>query len=118
MADLSPMDPFGTIAKCTGKFFDSYGSNTPQFLKVMDCFLFFQFLTGVAQFVYAALVGSFPFNSFLSGFIGCVGCFILTACFRLQLNPENKLNITPERAFADYAVCNIVLFLVVMNFIG
>jgi hypothetical protein len=35
-------------------------------------------LTGIVQFVYCALVGTFPFNAFLSGFISTVGSFILT----------------------------------------
>jgi oligosaccharyltransferase complex subunit epsilon len=35
-------------------------------------------LTGIVQFVYCALVGTFPFNAFLSGFISTVGSFVLT----------------------------------------
>ena len=41
-----------------------------------DASNFFQgyiLITGVIQFVYCCLVGTFPFNSFLSGFISCVG---------------------------------------------
>src|SRR5262245_45356855 len=34
-------------------------------------------LTGIVQFAYVCLVGTFPFNSFLSGFIATVGFFIL-----------------------------------------
>lgn len=30
------------------------------------------------QFVYCMMVGSFPFNSFLAGFMCSVGCFVLT----------------------------------------
>ena len=42
-------------------------------------------------------------------------------CLRMQTNPQNKtqfLNISPERAFADFIFANVVLHLVVINFIG
>ncbi|KAH9367996.1 hypothetical protein HPB48_010101 [Haemaphysalis longicornis] len=42
------------------------------------------------QFVYCCIVGTFPFNSFLSGFITCVASFVLGVCLRLQANPPNK----------------------------
>ncbi|KAK6112970.1 Pre-mRNA-splicing factor of RES complex family protein [Brugia pahangi] len=67
--------------------------------------MFYIFITGVIQFVYCVLVGTFPFNSFLSGFVSTVGCFVLAASLRIQVNPENKPlfpNIAPERAFADF----------------
>lgn len=100
------------------KFYDEYVNNTPKKLKLIDAYLFYIVLTGVIQFVYCCLVGTFPFNSFLSGFISTVSCFVLggkikryhfamgiefkllirfislffvhTVCLRLQVNPENK----------------------------
>lgn len=30
------------------------------------------------QFVYAVLIGSFPFNAFLAGFFCCIGAFVLS----------------------------------------
>jgi oligosaccharyltransferase complex subunit epsilon len=68
------MDIFNII----GEFRNNYAVNTPSLLKVIDVFLAYILLTGVIQFVYCALVGTFPFNSFLSGFISTVGSFILT----------------------------------------
>jgi hypothetical protein len=44
-----------------------------------------------------------------------------SVCLRLQVNPQNKSEfsgISPERAFADFVFANLVLHLVVMNFIG
>lgn len=42
--------------------------------------------TAIVQFVYCCLVGTFPFNSFLAGFMSCVGMFVLTgAPSRAQL---------------------------------
>ena len=72
---------FGTYIS----FFCRYTHNTPNRLKVIDAYLSYVFLTGVIQFVYCCLVGTFPFNAFLSGFISCVGSFILGVCLRLQV---------------------------------
>ncbi len=60
-----------------GKFFDEYKQSTPKKLKLVDAYLFCVMLTGIIQFAYCGLVGTFPFNSFLSGFISTVGCFVL-----------------------------------------
>jgi oligosaccharyltransferase complex subunit epsilon len=60
-----------------GKFYEEYVNNTPKKLKIIDAYLLYVFLTGVIQFVYCCLVGTFPFNSFLSGFISSVSCFVL-----------------------------------------
>lgn len=58
-------------------FYDEYMKKTPKKLKIVDAYLFYVLLTGIIQFVYCCLVGTFPFNSFLSGFISTVGCFVL-----------------------------------------
>lgn len=54
-----------------------YHEDTSQRLKLIDAYLAYVMLTGIIQFVYCCLVGTFPFNSFLSGFISTVGCFVL-----------------------------------------
>ena len=68
-----PEKLFGVI----GKFYDEYMNSTPKKLKIIDAYLFYVMLTGIIQFLYCALVGTFPFNSFLSGFISCVGTFVI-----------------------------------------
>ncbi|KAF1874716.1 hypothetical protein Lal_00007330 [Lupinus albus] len=122
-------------------------SATPTNLKIIDIYVLFAIFTALIQVAYVALVGSFPFNSFLSGVLSCVGtavlavlaaiyiyafvcsclsyhCYILfyfgTVCLRIQVNKENKefKDLAPERAFADFVLCNVVLHLVIMNFIG
>lgn len=60
-----------------GKLCTEYGKTTPKKLMIIDAYLVQIFLTGVIQFIYCCLVGTFPFNSFLSGFISCVGSFVL-----------------------------------------
>merc|ERR1711881_152259 len=113
----SPTNLFTVLSK----LYEEYNEKTPSRLKIIDGFLLYVLLTGVIQFGYCCLVGTFPFNSFLSGFISCVGTFVLGVCLRIQSNPRNRSEfkgISPERAFADFIFANVVLHLVVMNFIG
>lgn len=132
-----------TLTIVLNKFYDEYVHNTPKKLKIIDAYLVYIVLTGITQFLYCCLVGSFPFNSFLSGFISTVSCFILAGeyfnlidylsrfdiqlfihsavCLRLQANPANKaqfFGITPERGFADFILAHVILHIVVMNFLG
>ncbi|GAV02607.1 hypothetical protein RvY_13148 [Ramazzottius varieornatus] len=103
------------------KLYDEYRVRTPKKLKLIDAYLLYILLTGIIQFLYCTLVGTFPFNSFLSGFISTVACFILGTCLRMQVNPENKVqfgHISQERALADFIFAHVILHLVVMNFIG
>jgi len=78
-------------------------------------------LSGVVQFAYCILVTNFPYNAFLAGFSSTVGQFVLAASLRSQVNPENKdefKDVSPERAFADFALGSIVLHFFVYNFLG
>ncbi|THG99546.1 hypothetical protein EW026_g2822 [Hermanssonia centrifuga] len=99
----------------------AYNEATSSRLKTIDAFLVFLMLSGIAQFLYCALVTNFPFNAFLAGFGSCVGQFVLTASLRSQVNPENRAEfkeVSPERAFADFALGSIVLHFFVYNFLG
>ncbi|KAG8382529.1 hypothetical protein BUALT_Bualt05G0086900 [Buddleja alternifolia] len=93
---------------------------TPTNLKIIDLYIVFAVVTAVIHVVYMALVGSFPVNSFLSGVLSCVGTAVLAVSLRIQVNKENKefKDLPPERAFADFVLCNLVLHLVIMNFLG
>lgn len=74
------------MAKIVGilsKFYDDYVKTTSKKLKIIDAYLLYIMLTGIIQFTYCCLVGTFPFNSFLSGFISSVSCFVLGG--KLQL---------------------------------
>ncbi|CAH1415236.1 unnamed protein product [Lactuca virosa] len=87
---------------------------------IIDLYVVFAVFTALIQVGYMAIVGSFPFNSFLSGVLSCVGTAVLAVCLRIQVNKENKefKDLPPERAFADFVLCNLVLHLVIMNFLG
>ena len=74
-----------TLAGVVTKFYEEYNSSTPKKLKIIDAYLTYIFFTGVVQFVYCCLVGTFPFNAFLSGFISSVASFVLGVCLRLQV---------------------------------
>ena len=114
------MSQLGQVAGILRKLNDEYQTSTPRKLKLIDAYLVYVMLTGIVQFVYCLLVGTFPFNSFLSGFISTVGSFILGASLRVQLNKANQstFNVSPERAFADFVFAHVILHLVVINFIG
>ena len=75
-----------SIQSVAKKFADEYLSSTPKKIKLIDAYLVYIVLTGVVQFLYCLIVGTFPFNSFLSGFISCVGSFVLAG------NNKNTMN--------------------------
>ncbi|KAG7386603.1 Dolichyl-diphosphooligosaccharide-protein glycosyltransferase subunit dad1 [Phytophthora pseudosyringae] len=107
------------VGSILGDLCAKYDQTTPKKMKLIDGFLAYVLATGVLQFIYCTLVGTFPFNSFLAGFVCTVGVFVLAVSLRMQINPENDFGgRTEQRAFADYLFCNIILFLVVFNFMG
>ena len=71
----------GGVLSVVGKLCDDYKTTTPKKLKLVDAYLFCIMLTGVIQFGYCCLVGTFPFNAFLSGFISTVASFVLAGTF-------------------------------------
>ena len=96
----------------------SYLKNTPQTLKLIDAYLVFVMMTGVIQFAYVILAGQYPYNAFLASFCTSVGSFVLAANLRIQLNPFNDVQISPQRAFADFCFASLVLFGFAINFVG
>ena len=84
-----PSSQSTTLASVASKFTSEYVHATPKRCKIVDAYLVYVFLTGVMQFIYCCLVGTFPFNAFLSGFISSVGCFVLAVCLRLQVKEDS-----------------------------
>lgn len=72
-----------SVGTVVGTLWGNYKATTPLKLKIIDSYLLYILLTGVVQFVYCCLVGTFPFNSFLSGFISCVASFVLAGELRV-----------------------------------
>lgn len=108
-----------------GAVWKAYRNKTNRQVKAIDAYLLFVLITGIIQFVYMLLVGSFPFNSFLAAFMSCVGVFVLTVGLRMQVNPTTRNEarnswkaVTPARAYADWLFCNLILHTAVLNFLG
>ncbi|KAL2113332.1 hypothetical protein VUR80DRAFT_4384 [Thermomyces stellatus] len=98
-----------------------YVKTTPQRTKLIDMFMAYIAVVGALQFLYCLIAGNFPFNAFLSGFGSTVAQFVLTASLRVQTTASNKQDfpsISPERAFADYIFCSLILQFFVVNFIN
>lgn len=82
-----------SVVSVISRFLEEYLSSTPQRLKLLDAYLLYILLTGALQFGYCLLVGTFPFNSFLSGFISCVGSFILAGNDSIRSRSNNVLTL-------------------------
>ncbi len=85
--------------------------------QVLDIYIGAALLTIVLQFAYASLVGTFPFNSFLAGVFCCAGSAVLTLCLRLQIS-SGQLDMPVDRAFVEYALAMVVLFLACFCYLG
>lgn len=112
------------LAAVNSTYNDYVTTLTPR-LKLIDTFLVFLVLLGVLQFIYVLLIGNFPFNAFLGGFISCVGQFVLTVSLRLQYKASEtkkseteKPQVSPERAFGDYIFASLILHFIVYHFIN
>ncbi|KAG0206684.1 Dolichyl-diphosphooligosaccharide-protein glycosyltransferase subunit dad1 [Mortierella sp. GBA30] len=109
------------IKTAANNLLTSYFKDTPRSLKLIDSYMVYVLLTGIIQFVYVVIAGTFPNNAFLAGFISTVASFVLAANLRIQTNPKNASQFpttSPERAFADFLACNVVVHFAVANFLG
>ncbi|KAJ0112746.1 hypothetical protein Patl1_03583 [Pistacia atlantica] len=66
---------------------------TPTTLKIIDLYVGFAICTALIQVVYMAVVGSFPFNSFLSGILSCVGTAVLAGNLSPYPSEQRKQGI-------------------------
>eukprot|EP00923_Selenidium_pygospionis_P019202 GHVN01033618.1.p1 GENE.GHVN01033618.1~~GHVN01033618.1.p1 ORF type:complete len:147 (+),score=22.73 GHVN01033618.1:221-661(+) len=97
----------------------NYFKSTPQKVIILDIFLVFCLFIAAVLMAYVRAAGSFPFNSFLSALASSIGTFTLGLALRLQLmKPDKFNNVTPERAFADFLLCNLMLHVAVVTFLG
>ncbi|KAI9023317.1 DAD/Ost2 [Hyaloraphidium curvatum] len=96
-----------------------YSQSTPNRLKAVDVYLVFLMITGAVQFLYCLLVGTYPFNSMLAGFISTVGSFVLAVSLRMQVAaPGDSKWTSPEAAFAEFLFCTAIFQIFVVNFLG
>ena len=57
---------------------DRYKKETTTQVKYLDAFIVFSAVTAILQAVYCFLVGTYPFNAFLAGFIASLGSCVLS----------------------------------------
>eukprot|EP00918_Siedleckia_nematoides_P063001 GHVU01137215.1.p1 GENE.GHVU01137215.1~~GHVU01137215.1.p1 ORF type:complete len:161 (+),score=2.86 GHVU01137215.1:2-484(+) len=88
-------------------------------IRLIDGFVVILLLLSAILVVFFFLGGSFPFNSYLAALTSSVGTAVLTVCLRMQITDRDTFaNVTIERAFADFLICNLVLHVMVFNFLG
>lgn len=107
------------LSTITTDFYSEYSRRTPSRIQLVDAFIVFSVITGLIQLFHMLFITQFPYNSFLSGFFAALGFFVLTVGLRLQLtDPADFGGVSPEKAFASYVACNMLLFFVVVTFMG
>lgn len=131
---------FSGLKNLGSTFSKNYLKLTPQRIQLIDLFIVVCLLVTAIQTLYCFIVGSFPFNSFLSGkfqhftihhsslftfpfiFSGVFssgGVAIFAVVLRMQLlYPYEFKDIKPERALADFLICCFVLFIGTTTFLG
>ncbi|KAK8811123.1 hypothetical protein WA538_005284 [Blastocystis sp. DL] len=97
---------------------EKYVKETTAQIKMLDAFIGFGALTAIIQAVYCFLVGTYPFNAFLSGFIASLGACVLSICFRMGMTSDEFKDVNNNKIFAEYCFCMLLLFLVVCNYLG
>lgn len=93
--------PLKDVVSAINITYDDYIRTLTPRLKLVDQFLVFLVVLGILQFIYVLLIGNFPFNAFLGGFISCVGQFVLTVSLRLQYNLDTTNTSEDEIASKD-----------------
>eukprot|EP01061_Rhynchopus_euleeides_P000557 TRINITY_DN10393_c0_g1_i1.p1 TRINITY_DN10393_c0_g1~~TRINITY_DN10393_c0_g1_i1.p1 ORF type:complete len:116 (+),score=53.12 TRINITY_DN10393_c0_g1_i1:182-529(+) len=115
------MAPSNDTASILSGFIGSYQKNTSQRLKICDAFIVFFLLNALTIFLYCVLIGSYPFNAYLSGLFANVGMAVFTVCLRMQAAPANKPQFrcsSVESSFSDYCLCSVLLLLTAVHFMG
>lgn len=87
-------------------------------LLLLDILCGFLVIVGIIQFSFMCIIrDNFPFNAFLSGFISCVGQFVLLVSLRLQI-VESFPGISKERAFGEFTIASLILHFICLHFIN
>lgn len=88
-------------------------------LALIDGLIVLSIVCAISQVVYLMLVGSFPFNSFLSGLLSCMGTYAFAVSLRLRItSPEFKGIVSERQAFAEFVMCCLVMYFMVACFMG
>ncbi|CAD6586045.1 MAG: oligosaccharyltransferase complex subunit epsilon, partial [Cyphobasidiales sp. Tagirdzhanova-0007] len=79
-----PKSKSSSTSSAIPDLWNAYLTSTSPRLKLIDSFLLFTMLSGMACFAYCILITDFPLNAFLGAFASCVGQFVLLASLRSQ----------------------------------
>ncbi|KAK4530438.1 hypothetical protein CCYA_CCYA04G1295 [Cyanidiococcus yangmingshanensis] len=104
---------------------EGYKSRVPPELRLLDLYVILLGVILSLIAVYAALVGTYPFNALLAAGFCIVGSAILTVGLRVQLDARSRVDKrnrweqnTLEYAYVGWLLCHLVLFLTATNFMG
>jgi oligosaccharyltransferase complex subunit epsilon len=87
-------------------------------IKLIDAFVLYLSSLIVWQVFYRYVLGTdFPKNAYLSGILAPLGVIVTTIALRLQITSQaNKVSV--YRAFWEFLAALLVLFVVIVNFLG
>lgn len=148
----------GSLGETLAQVQSRYMEITPTKIRVLDSVLALCLFYAAVIGMYCAVVGTFPFNSFLAAFIACAGYFVFTgrccarpprlrpspalahaahmplpaapwhcprdlyaglpASYRMNLTDTELQERSPYVAYAEYALCALLLLLVAVNYVG
>lgn len=107
------------MADIVREFRAKYASETDTRVKILDVGIVYVTLTLLVEFAYVLLVGTFPFNAFLSGFFSALTSLVLLLGVRTQVVHRKEFTwASSERSIAELLFCAVILHVGVMNFLG
>jgi oligosaccharyltransferase complex subunit epsilon len=97
--------------------YSNYQKSTSNRTKLIDLFIIFNLALAAIQYFYMKIAGNFPYNAFLAGFFCTLGTATLSSCLRMTIETK-KANTSEEKAFIEYMALCLLLYLVVLNYLG
>lgn len=95
----------------------NYSKSTSKRTRLIDIFIAFNLILTALQYLYMKIAGDFPYNSFLAGFFCTLGTATLSSCLRMRIESK-KSEKSEEKAFLEYMALCLLLYLVVLNYLG
>lgn len=100
-------------------FWDKYSTQTPTQIKLIDAFVLFLTSLIVWQVFYRYVAGTdFPKNAYLSGIFAPLGVIVMAVALRMQIGDDSPNKISVNRAFWEFLFGLLILFVVIVNFLG
>lgn len=75
----------GTLTLSWERLKAAYKEKTPGKIRALDAYLLYCFMTGILQLLYCIITKGKNYQSFLGGFVACVGSFVLTSVFLFSI---------------------------------